>query len=755
MTDRRRLLSRSAAVAVSIVVVLGAGSARAAGPPLIGAAWVTSVSATTAQLHGEVDPEGLPTTYHFSYLTLAAYNANLDGGKEAFSGAARIPVAVDANLGSGTAMVSVAQKISNLAADTGYRYRIVAKNSATLQGPAFSFTTQALGGGDLLLDGRGWEMVSPVDKNGGQVDPPGAIFGGGELQGADDGQSVTYGSMASFGAGAQGAPPASQYISTRTAAGWSTQNVTAPLYSASYGTEPQGVPYRLFSTDLVRGLLLNGEHCRGEAVGCAVANPPLGGTGAPTGYQNYYLRTGAAGGVFTALLGAEQASYTALPPADFDLRLAGASPDLRHVVLTSCAALTSDASEVPLGDGCDPAEQNLYLWSEGAGLELINTAPGAATLGAAGGAVSSDGSRVYWRDATGALQLHEGTLTKTVDAGAVQFQTATPDGTFAFYVKANHLHRYSAKANASVDLTPAGAVAGVLGASDDGSYAYYVDAGGLEAWHEGTITTIAPAADAANYPPSTGSARLSADGTRLAFLSEVMPIAYDNTDQGSGEPDSELFIYDAVADDLTCVSCNPTNARPLGPSSLPGALTNGEGPNATISYKPRALSADGRRVFFESDDSLVAGDTNGETDVYEWEESGTGSCAKSEGCLALVSSGKGTEAAVFVDASSDGSDAFFLTDDSLVGADPGAVDIYDARIGGGFPEPIEPIPCHGNDCQVLAPEPVDPNLNTLLAGRGNPPARYQRLGPKTHKPKKHRGHKKKGKGHKKGKGARR
>ena len=144
-----------------------------------------------------------------------------------------------------------------------------------------------------LPDGRGWELVSPVDKNGGQVDPPGAIAGGGVLQAAAGGGAVAYGSATSFAGGA-GAPPASQYISTRSAGGWSTQNITAPIFSGSYDLVDQGVPYQLFSTDLARGLLLNGDHCRGEATGCAVANPPLAGTDAPAGYQDYYLRDSAA-----------------------------------------------------------------------------------------------------------------------------------------------------------------------------------------------------------------------------------------------------------------------------------------------------------------------------------------------------------------------------------------------------------------------------------------------------------------------------
>jgi hypothetical protein len=76
-----------------------------------------------------------------------------------------------------------------------------------------------------------------------------------------------------------------------------------------------------------------------------------------------------------ALLGAPDVTGLALEPADFELSLAGASPDPRHVLLSTCAALTPDAIEVPLSDGCDPDEPNLYLWSQGTGISLVNVLP--------------------------------------------------------------------------------------------------------------------------------------------------------------------------------------------------------------------------------------------------------------------------------------------------------------------------------------------------------------------------------------------
>ncbi|HYG97227.1 MAG TPA: hypothetical protein VD741_08985 [Solirubrobacterales bacterium] len=583
--------------------------------------------------------------------------------------------------------------------------------------------------GAAMIDNRGWEQVSPVEKNGGQVDPPGTIAGGGVLQAAAAGGAVTYSSKASFGPDAVGAPPASQYVSRRDTNGWTTQNITVPTLSGTYELFDEGAPYQLFSPDLSRALLLNGDHCRGEATGCAVANPPLPGTDAPAGYQNYYLREG---GAFEALVGGSDVAGRGLDPASFDLRLAGASPDLGTVVLSTCSPLTEDAV-----DGCGTGEPNLYRWSESSGaLTLVNAAPG-AELAAQAGAISAGGSRIYWRDDSGDLYRWEGGSSSQVDlaaGGAGTFEAASADGSVAFYTESGHLWRYAG--GSSTDLTPGGGVLGVLGASSSGATVYFQDGGGLRRWSGGSTTTVAPgvaAADPSTYPPATGRARVSADGTKLLFVSTESLTGYDNLDKYTGLPDSQVFLYDGAAGKLTCVSCHPQGKRPIGPSTIPGAVANGTAPGSVASYKPRALSANGRRVFFDSADALVITDGNskpgtgaGIPDVYEWEAQGEGTCVASGGCVGIVSSGPSSEGATFADASADGTDVYFLTEASLVGADRGAIDLYDARVDGGFPTPPTSIPCEGDACQLLPTAPLDPSLATLREGLGNPAVTYRK-----------------------------
>lgn len=582
--------------------------------------------------------------------------------------------------------------------------------------------------GFALPDNRGWELVSPIDKNGAQVDPPETIAAGGVLKAAAGGGLVTYSSRGSFGPTVGGAPPASQYLATRGSAGWVTQNLTTSIFSSTYDTIDQGSPFRIFSDELDRAILLNGDHCRGDASSCAVANPPLVGTDAPAGFQDYYLwETGG----FEALLGSSDIAGRGLDPATFDLKVVGTSPDLTTIVLSTCATLTDDAT-----NGCEGLGPNVYKWTRAVGLSLINAAPGAA-LASSLGAVSLTGGRIYWTDSfTGNLYLNDGGINKQVDAdagGGGTFEAAAADGEIAYFTKGATLWRYDATTDHATSI--ASGVSGVLGVSTDGQRIYFQDGAALRTW-DGSSVVVANGPEAAHsstYPPSTGRARVSNDGTKLLFVSKESLTGYNNVDQINGKPDTEVFLYDLSQPGLTCVSCNPSGERPIGPSTISGAISNGSPPEETSHYKPRNLSSSGLRVFFDSDDSLIEADSNhipatgaGVADAYEWESKGEGSCVLAGGCIEILSKGSAPDGASFVDASSDGADAYILTGASLVPSDPGSIDLYDARISGGFPEAAEPIPCIGDACQILPARPVDPDIATMVQGVGNPPLRFHK-----------------------------
>jgi len=654
-----------------LALALPAG-ATAAAAPQITASWVTDVTPSSANLRAKIDPEGASTSYRFEYLTEAAYNANLaaEPAGDGFEGAS---VATGGSLlPPGTEPVAVLRHLVGLASTTPYLYRAVAVNAAgTTVGPEHLLVTEGGSSASSLLDGRGWEMVSPVDKSGGAVGYPGKLFGGGDFQAAAAGAAVTYGSTSAFGEPA-GGPPVSQYLARRSASGWTTANISVPLESGGYGDQPDGSPYRVFAEDLSRGLLLGGSRC----------------AAAGTCPRTYSLW--------------EAGALQPLPQAA-GLAFAGASPDLLHVALT--------------------ADAGLYRWSGGP-LDLVSA--GAAALAAPIGAVSADGSRVYFT-LGGNLYLRDGQATVQVDAdqgGGGQFQAASADGAVAFYTVGSTLYRYDVAGGSSQQV--AAAVVGVLGVSASGGDVYYQDATALQHWHQGTVTAVASGADVAapsDYPPAVATARVTADGAHLAFLSAAAIPPFDNLDATTETPDTQVYVYGPPpgggAPRLLCASCNPAGERPTGSASIPGAEING----TTAAYRPRALSPGGHRLFFETPDSLVIGDSNGRRDVYEWEATGAGGCTRAPGCVALVSGGRAGGGS-FVDASLDGSDAYFVTEESLVEADPGSVDLYDARIGGGFPPPALPIVCNGDSCQPLPAAPDDPTPATSAATSGNPAPRY-------------------------------
>jgi hypothetical protein len=115
----------------------------------------------------------------------------------------------------------------------------------------------------------------------------------------------------------------------------------------------------------------------------------------------------------------------------------------------------------------------------------------------------------------------------------------------------------------------------------------------------------------------------------------------------------------------------------------------------------RAISEDGSRIVFITQQPLSAAATRGTANVYEWHE-GAG-----EGSVSMISSGSGESIKNAV-ISSSGRDIFFITSQQLASQDTDeAPDMYDARIGGGFPVPaVAPEPCEGDACYGALTNPA-------------------------------------------------
>jgi len=376
-------------------------------------------------------------------------------------------------------------------------------------------------------------------------------------------------------------------------------------------------------------------------------------------------------------------------------------------------------------------------------------------------AVSADGGRIYFQapavNGPGSIYLREdGVRTEQVAANG-EFWTASADGSRAFFTTNDQL--LPADTDGSPDLymydrsAPAGSrltlisdggssdpnyVEAVVGTNADGRYVYFVCDGelipggppvpamGLYVWHDGQLRLIGTLPDisvAKVDGPRVGwgsleaaiTSRVTPDGRHLLFMS-----TNDNGLVGHGgyagagnDGHQEFYLYDADSGRLVCASCNPTK-RTATTDAVIGVRENSGG-STTTSDGPQALSDDGRRVFFNTAEALVPEDTNGRPDAYEYDATSAS--------VHLLSSGKSTVASYVLDASPSGDDVYIVTRDRLVGWDvDDRYDLYDARVGGGFPEPTSTSArCDGEACRGSLSGPPDAQGfgSSLLAGTGN------------------------------------
>lgn len=828
--------------------------ALAASAPSVEDEYAEKVGITSADLGARINPNEAATTYRFEYGPTEAYGTS-------------VPASA-ADVGVGAEGVLVAQAIGDLTPGTLYHYRVVATNAegATV-GSDQAFTTFApeSAAGDtcsntiiraeqfsaFLPDCRAYEMVSPPNKNGGDVaaDPEHTIA-------AVDGNAIKYSSTTAFG-DAQGAEVlGAEYISHRETggSGWTTHGINPPQEAPAYGLfGPQA--YVGFSPDLSKGVYF-------------AKSPVISGHPNVEHVANLYLRTD----LLTAFPGTYQLLSDSVAPVlarslweyNQGIEFDGASADWSHLIFETYENLTSNAPSQPAGCGeerelyCLP---RLYEWHDGQ-VTLVGILPGGtvaeASVGGGGGggggystpfgglrsvpqgehAISSDGSRVIFT-AGSLTTLPEGPYTRTAGdlymringdetiqlnvsertdcadhspctggpepdpAGhqPVAFMRATPDDSKVLFVTREeltddagptmNLYMFSADAPAGKHLTlishdeepdaePAGTT--VLGASEDLSYIYFVSkkpllrgeppiesyAEELYVWHAGQIRTVAIKPDMGElvgWGEGFGQYkilhefRVTPDGKTAVFETASPELAkafgYDNqlTPKPGGSEArgeyvcdghvesrrycKEIYLYH-YPESLTCVSCDPSGARPVSNASMESIADFFGG----ITFSPPSqtfdepLTKDGRYVFFNTVDALVPRDTNGYTDVYEYDADTRR--------VALISSGTCACSSNFLDASASGSDAFFVTHQPLVKMDfDTGGDVYDARVGGGIAAQNEPAPapCEGDDCQGPAKATPGASLPASLtfsgagnippAGRGaSPPARSRSTGAK-------------------------
>jgi hypothetical protein len=447
---------------------------------------------------------------------------------------------------------------------------------------------------------------------------------------------------------------------------------------------------------------------------------------------------------------------------------------------------------------------------------------------------SSDGSKVFFTDcnrltedstavSTEGCEHLEGTFKdKTVLTGGdlYEYDFAKPAGARLTDLTVDH---------DGGDLLGAD-VQGVVGASEDGSYIYFVAGGALESeengrkekatnrkceespgsteeqneeihghlpagkgcnlylWRAGQplrfIAALAAKDDElvgqgladnryGDWAPGLAgrTAEVSGDGSHLVLESTQRLTGYDNSVLGSdreSEGGLEVFVYSAGSGRFSCASCDPGGAPP--DVAIEANNATGAGTHLPVSssntFMRRWMNGEGTEVFFDSSQPLVSQDTNRQQDVYEWEAEGAGGCPTQTparldgGCVFLLSGGGGSDFSYFVDASANGSDVFLTHRGRLGQAGPldDKTHLYDARVGGGFPQTS--LACTGTGCQGVPPAPplFATPASATFSGAGNfpPPTPSSKSKPKPKaksKAKCKRGFvKKRGKCVKKGKG---
>ena len=727
--------------------------------PVVDRELTAEVGTSEAKLGALVNPGGIQTNYRFEYGPTSAY-----GSSTPFP---------EGSVGEGLESHAVWASASGLAPGTTYHYRVVATSElGTAYGPDQAFTTpsaeeaacpneQMRGGfAGKLPDCRAYELVTPPVESSSQFD---AVLGMAYAsKAAADGEALTL----SIREPRPGAPTAGEYyVARRSADSWSAEDIM-PIesYDGVACAEEQHV--HAYSEQLTKDVIQVGGGSRATASESlhedAESCNPEGRqvvSGEPVGYENLLVRENATGTY--ELVNVTPAGVT---PADAHFR--AASADLSHVFFTETS---------PLAEGARYGVENLYEWDEGA-LRLVSVLPdGTAVPGSLAvpgedyeGLVASDGSHVLFTYGGALYDRIDGQRTVQVDesqggsgpGGGGSFKAAIADGSKVFFLDESKLTPDSSAAAGEPDLyecalpegaskcelsdltvAAAGEHADVLGVtplgSRDSSDVYFIAEGVLASntrefigeegktvdegaesgkdnlylWNGEKTTFIASGVE---YSPQKTD-QTSPDGKWFAFESHQSLTGY-NVTALHYEGGTELYLYSIATGQLACVSCNPTGEPAIVEGGVAqvsqrgGAYEEGRGV-----FSKRHVLTDAGQLFFETREALVPSDTNGELDVYEYEDGGAH----------LISSGTSSFESNLENVSESGNDVFFRSDQRLVPQDnqEGQIVTYDARVDGGFTEPSSQLPCTTADACRAATVP-QPSLygepaSQTFSGLGN------------------------------------
>lgn len=713
-------------------------------PPHVTSLQAAGVDQAEAELVAQVNPGNAETTYRIEYTTEASFQAN------GFAGAT---VARQGTLPAGNLDVEVSAVATGLQEGTAYRFRVYAENEKGDDEAAASFATypsvavatdcaNALlrtGPSALLPDCRAYELVTPPDTNGRaplgvvrdlntfttrQVSPSGNALpfkvDGGSLPGYD-------------GTGSFLGDP---FVSTRTSGGWDT------AYIGPTGAETKQVIAGSTSPD--QGY----SFWTAQVVGSAVIEGKL----------TSYLRFPDG---HSELVG--QGSLGTIDPEAVG-QLISEGGD--HAIFTSEVRLEPEAAPNGTAAIYDRVPNPVTGQRE---TKVVSLKPDGTSFGGGENATylgaSLDGEGVAFRVGTTLYLRYRNSATHEIGTG-LTYAGVAEGGARIFYLEGGNLKAFDATSKARITFAQGGDVTPVF-VAQGGTAAYFLSPDVLSAQpnpngakpqpgaqnlylsKEGQVKFVGvvtdrdvdgelipgietvdglglwvPAANPApGFPGRFGvvPARATPDGSVLLFKSRAPLTGYDTQEK------AQIYRYDS-AGDLRCLSCVPTGAPPSTDATLQSEYREGVALFFSQAW-PENLRADGRRAFFESSEPLIARDSDRRKDVYEWEAQGVGSCTRPQGCLHLISSPRSLRDEYLWSVSQSGDDVFFLSSELLVGADAdNTASIYDARVGGGFPEP-SPSVCEGEGCRPgLTPPPPLPAVQTPVQGAGDNVKKGRRCG---------------------------
>jgi len=656
--------------------------------PTIAEESVTEDSATGVRLNAEIDPGGAETTYHFEYDTVPYEEGEAAHGKS---------TAETALFASDNGEHRATVLIQGLGPSTTYHYRLVATNSIeTKDGPDHTFTTHSAGAGFALPDGRMWEQVSPVNKEGAEITTVDLGFGG-DMQASEDGGAVTYVASAPLGAGVDGggqsSPIENQVLTTRGAGGaWSSQDLDTPHDYASASENGVSLEpdfgeldeYLVFSPDLSLAYVEPEGHTQ-------LASTPVVKDG--ENERETYVRNNSTG-VFTATMSSAYEWY-----AEQVARAQGPS---------SCDASTSPAH----GEGVD--------------------------------VVSSDGCYVYFNS--------ESVLVAGATSGQSNLYVSHFDGsgwetTFISSLSGTGFPEWGGQ---DIELSPNGQYVAFMSNVSLTGY------DNVDVSEQPPTQEEEQEKEEHGENPKT---RVSHHDEEVfeydAATNRLVCASCDPTGaRPVGVRDPGFQAYPPYYPPLMVDRNDQWSGRWLA-GMLPDWTEKGQ---TQPIYQPRYIF-NGGRLLFNSPDALVPADVNGLQDVYEYEPEGVPegehACSAAStsggdvfepeqeyevegrkgqktdaGCVALISSGTSKQESAFVDASASGGDVFFLTSARLATQDDdNAYDVYDAHICGAEGVPCAPVaavsspPCDTEASCKAAPSP-QPEIygapaSSTFTGAGN------------------------------------